>query len=412
MTFLSERVQPLLKETPPLPKAHYQAKRDLFHPTKNPKGFVHLGTAENEWLGEKMASLLNKTYQPLSEYETHYEILYGSQSLREHLVKYFAQELDIETSADEIFLAAGCSALLEMAAWALGNPGDLAIVISPFYPGFNHDLTAKAQVTPLYVDIDQGGLSQVNTSYLDKALSEARSNQKQVRFLLISSPANPTGKVYSSHELKALLGWCEKNQVFLISDEIYANSVYDPDKKFVSALTLATESQKQNLMIAYGFAKDFGLSGFKAGVGICKNASVLKAMQELTYFSPLSTHTQFALQQLLSDLPSLSQLLKDNKTRLLQTMQTLEAELQKLEITLVTQPSAGIFMWADFAQAFKIQSFNDEMSLWKDLFEKFKVSVSPGQIFQASRPGMFRICFARHENTLNEFIKRMDSALR
>lgn len=410
MTFLSERAQPLLQETPPLPKAHYTAKQDLFHPTKNPKGFVHLGTAENEWLGESMAALLNQTYRPLSEYETHYDILYGSHSLRESLAQYFNQDLAIDTSSDEIFLAGGCSAILDMAAWALANPGDLAIVIAPFYPGFHHDLMAKSRVTPLYVDIDQSGLSQINISYLDQALRQAEAQQKHVRFLLFSSPANPTGKVYSAEEIKALLGWCEKNQIFFISDEIYANSVYNSKTQFVSALALATESQKQNLMIAYGFAKDFGLSGFKAGVGVCKNPSVARAMRELAYFSPLSTHTQFALQNLLADPQSLGKLIQDNKIRLMQTMLALETSLQKLDISLAPQPSAGVFMWADFSKAFQIQSFADEMLLWKNLFENFKLSISPGQIFGASRPGMFRICFARHESTLNEFVKRLSEA--
>lgn len=106
-------------------------------------------------------------------------------------------------------------------------------------------------------------------------LKAKRAFEDGAKCFLVNNPRNPTGYLYTEFEIKALCAWASTvPEFFLIFDELYANSCYTKQKRFFSAIKMSL--QYDNVFVVRGFAKDFGLSGFKLGMCISRSEKIKK----------------------------------------------------------------------------------------------------------------------------------------
>lgn len=131
---------------------------------------------------------------------------------------------------------------------------------------------------------------------LDAAFSEAVGDlHKDVKILLLCNPCNPTGRIYKRETLEMVVDWCEAHKIHLVSDEIYANSIF-PGQEMTS---IAKVMQDRNpgeekymgdfVHVVAGFSKDFGVSGYRTGTLFSHNEDLLVCMSRLGYFKTVST---------------------------------------------------------------------------------------------------------------------------
>src|SRR5690606_9617068 len=120
-------------------------------------------------------------------------------------------------------VVAGAGAVLELLFFAICDPGDGVLVPTPSYAGFWADLETRDELTIVPVHRQSADEFRLTTEALDRALAEAG---RPVKALLLTTPDNPLGRVYSAAELNEILAWAERAEIHVVVDEVYALSVF------------------------------------------------------------------------------------------------------------------------------------------------------------------------------------------
>lgn len=182
-----------------------------------------------------------------------YSTTQGIPVLREKLRKYLQERYNFVTDNDDVMVTSGVSGGLLLAYQNLLEPGDEILLPDPYFVMYVH-LANQAGATPVYYN-----------TYPDFRLKidelESKRTEK-TKVLLLNSPQNPTGTVYTEEEIKAVAEWAKKHNIFVISDEIYDRFVYDLPhvsiKKYLSEGTL----------VLGGMSKTWGMPGWRVGYAL------------------------------------------------------------------------------------------------------------------------------------------------
>lgn len=402
MSLLSHRGKRLLKETPPLVKAHMECALNPYEAQQKPDGYINFGTAENKVLEEKMLALLNKSHG-FKASDLHYNSQEGGLEFRQALQKHLSPIVGISLEAKDLAVASGASAVLEMLSMCLLNPGEKIFIPGPFYAGFLHDFEVRFEGHVVTAEI-------VTPKGIDFQRLAFELRQTQAKLLMFNNPQNPTGYVYSEEDIERLGLLCKELGVQVIADEIYAQSVFQPNVKFVSALKVLKNTGVPVHWI-YGMAKDFGLSGLKVGVFTSTSKEVIQAMQAQCYFHTVSGAVQRNLIHLLSDNQLMTSWMIENRRLLFERYTRVEEFCMKLGLKMF--PSAGgIFCYIDLSPFIHELTPEAEFTLFRKLFDSTRVNISPSQFFKAEHLGRFRLCFAQELDVLDEGLSRLEDFLR
>lgn len=373
-----------------------------YHPEERPDGYLLFNVAENKlsWpdLREKFAEVAKEA--PLPDWVAAYGNTNGQDLFRRN-VAAFAERTWIHSPVDPACLAMqpGCSAVLDSLAWSLCEAGDACILPGPIYSAFPMDFYAKARV---HLEVAP---TTAETSYEpreeDLVAAHARcvSSGFRPRVLLLCNPVNPTGTLYSRSSLEICLDWAQNNGLHVISDEVYANSLF-PGETMLSVATLMRERNPktaaylgEKVHIVAGFSKDFGLSGLRVGMLFSHNEELLTALKNLGLFTTVSHVTQHWLTRVLEDSAWVDAYIAKNRKRLYACYQGLQEALNGIGVDLF--PCQGTLMaWADFRHLLKEPSWEAETQLWNELFDEHRVLLTTGRSCRAHAPGYFRICYA------------------
>jgi aspartate/methionine/tyrosine aminotransferase len=247
-----------------------------------------------------------------------------------------------------------------------------------------------------------------NRESLDAAVQAAEKNGVTTRILLISHPMNPLGIAYPPEVIKEMVDWCREREIHLISDEIYAGSVYRPDDaNFVSALEVASTPNDSEFLglgpyihFVYAFSKDFALSGLRVGALYSENPEIRLPLQKLNDLCSISSQTQLLVERMLttaSDDPKVSwtrRFLARNHERLRARGDAWEQCLVELGIPHL-HSTAGLFVWMDFSEFLPAEgtAAERERALYLELLMEHGLLFTPGSSMKNERPGFFRCVF-------------------
>lgn len=408
LEYLSERGKKWVRTLPPLVKAHFDNFYNMYDREKNPNGLINMGTAESHLVDAEVCALLKKTAERmhLTEDNIHYNKFEGSEEFRTAIAKHwqkviFGQDASVVITKDNVASCAGCTVALESLAMLLAEPGDVFLVPAPYYSGFIDDINERAGVLAAGVPCD----AELDREAFEKAFAEQERQGKRVRAVLFSSPNNPIGIVYKPEAIKNVIDFAMDHNLDIISDEIYAQTVFDPNAKFVSTMKLVPKSYLHRVHVTSSFAKDFVLSGFRTGFCISFNPSIIQGMGSLTYYSSVSSHTQTLLTEMLKA-PELESIMQLSRERLYTAYQIIEKGLQNIGVK-TKKAEAGIFIFGDFSEFMSKKEFQEEHILWEKIYKELMINVSPGQLFGAETPGWFRACYAFDQDTVEEACRRL-----
>jgi len=353
-----------------------------------PAGYIPLCVAENNLVGDLLLPELEKK-RALPESVLAYDHMTGSVAFREKLARFFAERVFGRTFAtNQIAVLAGAGCVLEILFHAIADPGDGVLVPTPSYAGFWPDLETRDELRIIPVHGSPGDGARLTAERLDRALSEADC---PVRALLLTSPDNPTGYVYSAAELHEVISWCLARDLHLVMDEIYALSVFG-SQPFVSAATLVP-SLGDSIHLVWAFSKDFAASGLRAGVLVSENQDVLTVVDGLAYWACCSGHTQFVLGEMISDETFVNRYVGEMQARLGKSYRAVCDALSTHGIEYF-RSDAGFFLLLDLRRFLKTASWEAEHELWLFLLARTNVSLTPGSACRIAEPGFMRLCFA------------------
>ena len=174
-------------------------------------------------------------------------------------------ECDPET---EVIVNSGSTAAFYCACLALLNPGDEVILFEPYY-GYHLNTLVAVEAVPLYVTL-RAPEWKFNREDLERTVT------LRTRAILINSPANPSGKVFSQEELEWIAGFAKRHDLFVFTDEIYEYFVYEG--RHISMATLP--GMRERTITMSGYSKTFSITGWRIGYTVCDR----KWAQGIAYF--------------------------------------------------------------------------------------------------------------------------------
>lgn len=190
----------------------------------------------------------------------------GNESYRKKLVTYY-KSVGIDVSADQIIITTGGSEAIMFGFFTCLNPGDEVIIPEPFYANYNgFAVTAGAKVVPITSSIDNG-FALPPISDFEKVITP------RTKAIIVCSPNNPTGYLYSRQEMEDLKTICLKYNLYLFSDEAYREFCYSG--QYVSAMHL--EGMDNNVILMDTVSKRYSACGARLGAFVTKNKAVYDA---------------------------------------------------------------------------------------------------------------------------------------
>src|SRR5213593_3357028 len=187
-----------------------------------------------------------------------YAITWGAKNFRDALVYKIKKFMGIEIDPErEITVSCGSTEAMIDVLLAVINPGDEVIVFEPFYENYGPDAIISG-ATPRYVQ-----LRRPDWSFDEKELRAAFNNKTKA--IIINTPNNPTGKVFSCEELEFVGELCQKWDVLAVTDEIYEHIIYD-NAKHISPITL--DGMRERTIVVNGMSKTFSVTGWRVTLNV------------------------------------------------------------------------------------------------------------------------------------------------
>jgi aspartate aminotransferase len=207
-------------------------------------------------------------YEGLSNYKdkvVKYVSSVGIDALLDSFIKYY-KELDIEFDKSEMLITTGGSEAILLAVMAIADPGDNILIPEPFYTNYSTFLDiASVNVNPFITKAQDG------FHLPDKEVILSKINDK-TKGILITNPGNPTGAVFSYDEIKMICEIAKEKNLYIISDEVYREFVYD-NLKYTSPLFF--EDVKDRVILIDSISKRYSACGARVGLIASKNKEII-----------------------------------------------------------------------------------------------------------------------------------------
>ena len=324
-----------------------------------------------------------------------YAITWGAASLRAAIVKkmraFYGMEIDSET---EITVTCGATEAMISALLAVVDPGDEVIIFAPFYENYGPDAIICGAV-PRYVELKAPDWN------FDRAELEAAFTQK-TRAIIINTPHNPTGKVFSRAELEIVAELCCRHDVLAITDEIYEHILYDG----TCHLPLATlPGMAERTITINGISKTYSVTGWRIGYCLAApeiTAGIRKIHDFLTVGAPAPLQEAAAVMMGCEDdyYVKLADFYREKRDFLLKVLTDVGF--------CCYVPQGAYYIMADFQSLSELGDLDFAHYLVK---EKGLASVPGSSFLPPGEPdsGQVRFCFCKTEETLQAAAKRLQA---
>lgn len=304
----------------------------------------------------------------------------GLPILKEKLLKQVQDQK--KRKFEDILITSGVSGALFLTLLALVNEGDEVLIPDPYFVSYKH-LTRLVGGIPKFIETYPH--FRLTKQVLEKAI------QKNSRVILLNSPANPTGKVYSKEELDEITEILIEREVFVVTDEIYDSFVYT--NTFVSPASY----QDLPLVLLSGFSKSLAMTGWRVGYAAGPKALIEKMTEIQQYtFVCAPSPAQWSLVPHLDFIPKKEIYAYQKKRDYV--MDHLQFELEKPEGAFYAFPKVPVG---------KRYPWKNDLEFVAKALEK-EVLIVPGSTFSETHRH-FRLSFAVADSVLKEGIERLNS---
>jgi aspartate/methionine/tyrosine aminotransferase len=310
----------------------------------------------------------------------------GLPELREKIAQFYWDKYKVNISPSRIAITIGTSGAFLVAYLILLNSGERIALTDPSYPCYKN-FSYMLDIDPILIPIDK------STNY--QLTADKLKEYKNIKAVQISSPSNPTGNIYKKDVLNELISYCEENNIYFISDEIYHGLVYE-DKEH-TALEFS-----ENAIVINGFSKYFSMPGFRLGWIILPENLIRKA--------------EIVMQNVFISPPTLSQYgalgafdyehLEKNRKIYQKRRDFLYKELSEL-FDIDAKPEGAFYIWANISKY-----SNNSYEFCKQILNDIHVAITPGVDFGTNKTNEYiRFAYTKNIEHMKEGIKRLKEYL-
>lgn len=363
--------------------------RKFFDVVNEVPGVISLGVGEPDF--ETPYHIREAGIQALQGGKTFYTSNSGLQNLRNEISIYTNKKIGNQYDPNtEVMVTVGGSEAIDIALRTIINPGDEIIYIEPSFVSYLPCIL-MADGIPVAIELKPENKFRLTKDQLENAITE------KSKALIISYPNNPTGAIMEEEDLRELVEVIEKNNLLVISDEIYSELTYG--KKHVSIASFS--GMKERTIVINGFSKNFAMTGWRLGYAM-GNAEIISQMVKVHQYAIMCAPTisQYAAVEALQNGEEDICNMRESYN---QRRRYLYHELSRLELPCFL-PEGAFYMFPDIR---KFGMTSEEFAI--DLLNKEKVAVVPGNAFGDCGEGFIRISYAYSISELKEAVRRIEN---
>lgn len=338
--------------------------------------------------------ILDAASKAMHEGMTKYTPSGGIVELKQAIVNKFKADNDLTYSNDQIIVTTGAKHALYTLFQVLLNDGDEVIVPSPYWVSYPEQIKL-AGGNPVIVNASEENEFKLTPAELETAITN------HTKAVVINSPSNPTGMMYNQEELKQLGEICLKNNLLIISDEIYEKLIYTLDQHV--SIAALSETLKEQTVVINGVSKSHAMTGWRIGYAAGPK-QLIKAMTNLASQStsnPTSISQYAALAAYEVDQDPVTDMKKAFADRL-DTLYELIIEIPGISCV---KPKGAFYLFPNVAEAASMNGFSNVDEWVTALLAEEKVALVPGSGFGS--PDNVRLSYATSIGILEEAAKRI-----
>jgi aspartate aminotransferase len=299
---------------------------------------------------------------------------------------------NVAVTASQILVSNGAKHSIFNAPQAICNRNDEVIIPAPYWVSYP-EMVKLAGATPKFVLADDRTGFRLTPAMVEAAITP------RTKLLILNSPSNPTGAVYTRQELEAIVAVAIKHNLYILSDEMYEHLVYDGVKPTCVA-TLSKEAEARTITVA-GFSKTYAMTGWRIGTTLAP-APIAKAISELQsqMSSNVTTFAQYGALAALKEKEKTAAALKLMMTAFDRRRKFLHAELNKIPGITCLLAEGAFYLFPN------ISSFGlSDVEFCNRLLDQEKVAAVPGSAFGAE--GYLRLSYATGDDIIQKGVTRL-----
>lgn len=361
-----------------------------------PSGVLRLTGGEPDF--PSASFVLDAAARAIEDKQTHYTAVPGIDPLRQGIARKLKEENGLLYDSSEIIVTPGSSAAVGVALLAMIDPGEEVLIPDPAW--FHYaTLVELAGGVPKRATLDVKDGFKIHGAQIEAAATE------KTRAIILNSPSNPMGRVFSRRELEEVAGAAERHSLTVLSDEIYEKIVYPPNTH-VSIGSLP--GMRDRTIVVNGFSKGYALTGWRVGYAAAPQEMSKKLNALLGYTLVCAgSISQYAALEAIRNQQSkqYARMMLDAWTRRREIV--MRYVNQNPKVVSAMPPEGTFYAWIDVSA-----SGLDGKSAASLALEKEKVGVMPGYLFGSAGRNHVRVSFATSDDVVEEGMKKFCAALR
>ena len=330
--------------------------------------------------------------------QTHYTPTSGTAEVKAAIVRWYKKIHGYEFGPENVIVSNGAKHSIHNTLAATVGPGDEVIIPTPYWVSYS-DLVSMTGAAPVLVTTSAASGFKMAPQQLESAITP------RTRMLMLNSPCNPTGTVYTRGELEAIVDVMLGTEAAILSDEIYEQLTFG-DAKPTCVATLRPELKDRTITIS-GASKSYAMTGWRMGWAIAP-AAVVKAMDTIQS-QETSCPSSVSQAALIAALDGPQQCVAEMRKEFAARRELTVSLLRQIPGVTLPVPDGAFYAFFDvslhFGKIFGDRKVTDSLTFCTALLEQAHVNLVPGSAFGAE--GFVRMSFATSRKTIEEGIARL-----
>lgn len=333
---------------------------------------------------------------------TKYTPVNGTDELKDAIAAKLKRDNSLEYKRSQIVVSCGAKHSLYNLAQALFDEGDEVIIPAPYWVSYP-DIVALSGGEPVIVDTREENGFKMSPRQLSSAIT------KRTRAVIINSPSNPTGAVYTPQELKALAAVLVDKDILVITDDIYEKIFY-ADFPFANIASVE-EKMKEKTIVINGVSKTYAMTGWRIGYAACSEeiAGAMSKIQSQSTSNPTSIAQKAALEAIRGDQSAMPQMVVEFRKR----RDFIVEALNNIEGIDCFAPGGAFYVFPKvsslYGRMFKGKKITDSAEFIGYLLDEANVAAVPGAAFGSDEH--IRLSYATSLQNIEEGLKRIKNAV-
>ncbi|WP_449536714.1 pyridoxal phosphate-dependent aminotransferase [Ferdinandcohnia sp. Marseille-Q9671] len=338
--------------------------------------------------------IIEAAVKAMKEGHTKYTPSAGLPALKQAICNKLLQDQQLEYQPNEVVVGTGAKFVLYALFQVLLNKGDEVIIPIPYWVSYPEQVKL-AEGVPVYVEGKEENNFKVTVEQLEHSITD-----KTVA-LVLNSPSNPTGMLYSKEELEAIGELCVTHNIWVISDEIYEKLVYFGAEHF--SIAQVNDNVKAKTIIINGLSKSHSMTGWRIGYAAGPK-EIIKSMTDLSSHS-ISNPTSIAQYASIAAYEGTQEPVETMRQAFEKRLDVIYEKLTKIPGITCIKPQGAFYLFPNAKKAAELTGYTNVDDFAKALLEEALVAVVPGSGFGA--PENIRLSYATSLDQLEQAIQRI-----